>query len=36
MFRIVITAILLLGLSACVEYKDVSSPEWEEPVYIER
>ena len=36
MLRIILTAILLLGLSACVEYKDISAPAWEEPVYMER
>lgn len=29
--------IIMIGfVSGCVEYKDITAPEWEEPVYVER
>ena len=33
---ILITVIALFILSGCVQYRDITAPEWEEPVYIER
>lgn len=35
MARIVLIAVATLMLAGCVEYRDVSAPEWEEPVYVE-
>ena len=35
MARIILIAAVALLLSGCVEYRDISAPEWEEPIYVE-
>ena len=35
MARFILIVAAVLMLAGCVEYRDLSAPEWEEPVYLE-